>query len=127
MPDTFSQTTAATMIAIMALLVTNDECRAETRVDVTRDRMGNVYPPECRRDLAADTSLNILRIRADLGTDYGGVTHPELVGGRAMVLIAKNPQPYRGMTASEVDADNLQHEICHALLLLQGKNPRWHR
>ena len=111
----------------IAFSISYCEVRAQTRVDVTRDRMGNVYPPECRRDLAADSSLNILTIRTDLPKDLGGVTHPALISGRAMIMVSRKPQPFRGMSDTEVDADNIQHERCHALLLLLGKDPHWHR
>lgn len=105
-------------LSALALLATVSACAQD--VSTYRDRMGNLYPAACRRDLSRDAEL-MARVEidhGDLGRIMQGMT---LQFDHPVIILQANPTAYRGMTPVEVEADTLQHELCHALV------GEWHR
>lgn len=91
-------------------------------VDTRIDAEGNVYPQECQRDLAKDTALmeRVMIRSIPMDKRIKGITHPMLANGKALIILNSR---YGGW----IETDTTQHELCHALLLLSGRDPRWHK
>lgn len=104
-------------LLLAALIVASPAAAA---VNVMHDWAGVPYPPACQRDLAADAELMArvdVELTDSLPREMGGWTVNQLP--RPRILIARR-------FVSFLRADLLQHELCHALLFLNGDNPAFH-
>ena len=94
----------------------------------TRDRWGNVYPQECRRDLRhipADVyrnqNLDALFGPNEDGRRRAGYWLPPLKDGVHRVFID------RAFQDPQIQRDIIQHELCHALWYVLTGRPHWHK
>ncbi len=92
------------------------------------DTVGNPYPPQCRLDLSKHPAvLNsvVIFLPADKMHPINGMTprglHLNFGGGSPSLIMIQEGLP------DWMVKDTLHHERCHAVMLWETGDARWHR